>query len=219
MSISVYKTFAAAEVLTASDLNASFTQITGNGTDVAFPLTKAVSAGGFVIGSVGAPATTNDALRYDGQIPFPATQNASSGANVLDDYEEGQITPALKFGGSATGITYNYQVGAYTKIGSLVVFQCGISLTSKGAQTGAATITLTGAPTSIAFLNYPVTIGSDMQAITYTGTPIASISSGSIIIAINYIIEAGSLTAIDNTNFDNASIISFSGSYIVTGHA
>jgi hypothetical protein len=47
MSISVFKTFSAGEVLTASDLNASFTQITNNGTDVAFPLTKNSSLGGF----------------------------------------------------------------------------------------------------------------------------------------------------------------------------
>lgn len=47
MAITVYKTFAAGEVLTASDLNASLTQITNNGTDVAFPLTKNSSLGGF----------------------------------------------------------------------------------------------------------------------------------------------------------------------------
>lgn len=47
MSISVFKTFSAGEVLTAADLNASLTQITSNGTDVAFPLTKNSSLGGF----------------------------------------------------------------------------------------------------------------------------------------------------------------------------
>lgn len=214
MSISVYKTFAAAEVLTAADLNASFTQITGNGTDVAFPLTKAVSAGGFVIGSVGAPATTNDALRYDGQIPFPATQNASAGANVLDDYEEGTFTPALKFGGSATGITYTYQVGTYTKVGRVVMFQAGISLTSKGAQTGAATITALPF-TNVTQLQTSVAI-SDVSVITYTGIMFASIDSGGTQVSLFQTSEAGTKTTITDANFANTSLITVSGCYAAT---
>lgn len=47
-----------------------------------------------------------------GQLPFPATQNASSNANTLDDYEEGDWTPSL--GGTAT---YTSRFGKYTKIG------------------------------------------------------------------------------------------------------
>lgn len=49
MAIGVYKTFSAGEVLTAADLNASLTQITNNGTDVAFPVTKNVSVAGFTL--------------------------------------------------------------------------------------------------------------------------------------------------------------------------
>lgn len=51
-------------------------------------------------------------------IAFPATQSASSDANVLDDYEEGTWTPAL------TNLTINSGTptysGTYTKIGRLV---------------------------------------------------------------------------------------------------
>jgi hypothetical protein len=42
-------------------------------------------------------------------------------ANLLDDYEEGTWTPT--FGGSTTdpsGITYDNQIGTYTKVGNLV---------------------------------------------------------------------------------------------------
>ena len=42
-------------------------------------------------------------------------------ANLLDDYEEGTFTPT--FGGSTTdpsGITYDHQIGSYTKVGTLV---------------------------------------------------------------------------------------------------
>ena len=46
-------------------------------------------------------------LTIAGQIAFPASQSASAGANVLDDYEEGAWTPALNFGGGDTSITYS----------------------------------------------------------------------------------------------------------------
>jgi hypothetical protein len=54
-----------------------------------------------------------------GQIPFPAVQVPSGGANVLDDYEEGTWTPTL--GGTTT---YGSQWGHYTKVGRLVSISC-----------------------------------------------------------------------------------------------
>lgn len=47
-------------------------------------------------------------------IQFPATQNASSDVNTLDDYEEGPWTPA------GNGITFSAVGGSYTKIGDMV---------------------------------------------------------------------------------------------------
>jgi hypothetical protein len=58
-----------------------------------------------------------------GQIKFPATMNASSDANTLDDYEEGTFTPTvIGVGGTGGGaITTSGGVeGFYTKIGNLV---------------------------------------------------------------------------------------------------
>ena len=49
MAVSPYKTFASGEVLTAADLNASFTQITDNGQDVPFPRTENADFDGFSI--------------------------------------------------------------------------------------------------------------------------------------------------------------------------
>ena len=46
-------------------------------------------------------------------IAFPATQDASSFANVLDDYEEGTWTPVLTFGGASVAMSYTYQYGFY----------------------------------------------------------------------------------------------------------
>lgn len=61
MAVSVYKTFSAGEILSAADLNASLTQFTNNGTDVAFPLTKAVSAGDFAVTALGNATTDTGA--------------------------------------------------------------------------------------------------------------------------------------------------------------
>jgi hypothetical protein len=52
-----------------------------------------------------------------GQISFPAVQNTSALANVLDDYEEGSFTPTDASGAS---LTFTAATGRYTKIGRLV---------------------------------------------------------------------------------------------------
>lgn len=73
-----------------------------------------------------------------GQISFPATQNPSAGANVLDDYEEGTFTPVLGGSGGTSGQTYaaNGQIGHYVKIGKFVHCQGYIALSAKGTITG-----------------------------------------------------------------------------------
>jgi hypothetical protein len=52
-----------------------------------------------------------------GQIQFPATQNASSNANTLDDYEEGTYTPT--FASMTVNSGTAVYSGKYTKIGNL----------------------------------------------------------------------------------------------------
>jgi hypothetical protein len=76
-------------------------------------------------------------LGSTGQIVFPATQNASSNANTLDDYEEGTWTPTL----SATSGSYSFQVGYYTKIGKLVHVAGRVDMTSVTSWSGAPRVT------------------------------------------------------------------------------
>jgi hypothetical protein len=85
--------------------------------------------------------TLTGLLTVNGQIKFPATQNASADPNTLDDYEEGTWTPGISFGGGTTGITYSKQNGNYTKIGNLVICPFEVVMTSKGSSTGAVRIT------------------------------------------------------------------------------
>ncbi len=77
-----------------------------------------------------------------GQIAFPSTQNASVGANTLDDYKEGPWTPSV--GGNAT---YTTQVGTYTKIGRLVVVTGALTIATLG--TGSAAV-ISGLPYAVA---------------------------------------------------------------------
>lgn len=79
-----------------------------------------------------------------GQIVFPSTQNASSGANTLDDYEEGTWTPEFTFATPGDlNIAYSTQAGSYTKIGRQVTLWFNIitSTFTHGTAAGAGQIT------------------------------------------------------------------------------
>jgi hypothetical protein len=75
-----------------------------------------------------------------GKITFPATQSASAGANVLDDYEEGSWTPTITATGGASGQSYTTQTGRYNKIGNKVTCWFTVILAGKGTLTSAIQI-------------------------------------------------------------------------------
>src|SRR5262249_53356314 len=64
------------------------------------------------------------------------------GASTWASNTETTWTPALTFGGGATGLTYATQSGNYMTLGYLVVGVYQITLTAKGSSTGNATISL-----------------------------------------------------------------------------
>jgi hypothetical protein len=64
-----------------------------------------------------------DAATSGTGIKFPATQNPSSDANTLDDYEEGTFTSTIYYNTTVTATTSNATTtvtGSYIKIGKLV---------------------------------------------------------------------------------------------------
>lgn len=134
LDIVAFKSFTVADTYTKAEVNASLSGkvgTTGNETVAGVKTfsSQPVFSAGVSLGS-------------NGQIVFPATQNASADANTLDDYEEGTFTPTLQFGGSTTGITYSStRLGSYTKVGRMVYGAIRFALTSKGSATGLATIT------------------------------------------------------------------------------
>jgi hypothetical protein len=89
-----------------------------------------------------------------GQIKFPASQNASSDANTLDDYEEGTWTPTINLLGT---LTYGNRWGKYQKIGKYVRVSLSFSVSSTDTTQDGSPMQITGLPftsASIAGSNY-----------------------------------------------------------------
>jgi hypothetical protein len=85
----------------------------------------------------------------NGQLNFPATQNASADANTLDDYQEGTFTPSVTDTGFNTSeATYtSIREGTYTKIGNRVFFEFAVQLSALNTLSG--DIFLTGLPENV----------------------------------------------------------------------
>jgi|5_EtaG_2_1085323.scaffolds.fasta_scaffold28274_4 hypothetical protein len=92
-------------------------------------------------------------LGAHGQINFPDSANVSTDANVLDDYQEGDMN-------LSSSQASNFFTGFYTKIGRMVYFTCAGTVPSSG---NSATQTLTGLPFTVKDQNGP-TDGGDAGA-------------------------------------------------------
>jgi hypothetical protein len=97
-----------------------------------YPERMRLTSGGNLIltsGSIVLPSTAG--------IDFSATAGTGT-SELLDDYEEGDWTPA--FANIGTG-TYTHQVGRYTKVGNLVTASVHISINVLGTASGSVDIT------------------------------------------------------------------------------
>ncbi len=136
--IVAFKSFTVADTYTKGEVDAFAVKLTG-----------AQTVAGVKTFSSQPVMSAGVSLGNNGQIVFPASQNASSDANTLDDYEEGTFTPTLA-GSSAspTGVTYSTQSGKYTKIGNVVTVFVYIAFTTYTG--GAGTIQIQGLPFTVA---------------------------------------------------------------------
>lgn len=108
-----------------------------------------------------------------GQIKFPASQNASSNANTLDDYEEGTWTPALASSGAS--FSHTVQVGTYVKVGQLVYAQANVTASATGTLTNV--LSMTGFPfTPDGTSN--ATVGAFVAYTTFSVLPTIYLGSG-----------------------------------------
>lgn len=139
----------------------------------------------------------------------------SLGDELLDTYDEGTWTPAITFGGSSVGITYNTQAGHYVKVGNSVILNAFINLTSKGSSTGVALIT--GLPFSqgaaAGMLSAPALWWRD---ITYLDSLTGLILNGGVVIFLYDQVSGVAATQLEDTNFQNDTEIVLSLSYLTT---
>ena len=161
-------------------------------------------------GTAGGTATFTEKVRIDTDgLKF---NGDTAAANALDDYETGTWTPTVTFGGASVGVVYTANTnGRYVKVGGVVYVSGCLFLSNKGSSTGNATIG--GLPfahlnssegtkgsgsigqTNISFSAFPSILGSQSSLYLYDTT------------------TAGTLGAIDNSNFSNASSVYFGVSY------
>ncbi len=131
-------------VVTPSSANLRSALTDATGTGVAVFNTQPSFTNTIGVGSATASASGSG-------ISFPATEDASTDANTLDDYEEGTWTPTV--GGTST---YTVQSGKYTKIGRFVLLEFDFTINSIG--TGSTT-TFSGMPFSNGALQGGMTVG------------------------------------------------------------
>jgi hypothetical protein len=163
--------------------------------------------------AVGSSPTFVALTLTNGQISFPASQVASAGANVLDDYEEGTWTVILQFGGANVGITYTTQTGTYTKMGNRVLIDSIFTLSSKGSSTGSALAT--GLPfTSGQYSALGLRISPFASALN--GITSAIINTADTTVQMQYVSNAGTaITDLADTNFANNTTVILGGQYRV----
>ena len=92
--------------------------------------------------SSGVSVTGNVAVSSGNGIDFSAHSHATGMSNeLLADYERGNWTPGIELGGGTTGVTYTFQNGRYTRIGTYVYASFVLDVNAKGSDTGSLYIT------------------------------------------------------------------------------
>lgn len=154
-----------------------------------------------------------------GQNMFSAGYNsdASQGSFLLPEYVKPSttFTPTLNFNGSPAGIGYNYRVGQYVRHGNIVHFTLYVAINTKGAGSGAATIS--GLPVAalsgVNFFQAVPVQANQFQA----SVPVveARIIPGTTSIELTKFI-GGVGDPLTHADFGNFSALAISGTYIVS---
>lgn len=157
-------------------------------------------------------STNTNAITGAGTVNYsnPQFQNSAKAINTTTqtDLNSGSWTPTIQFGGASVGITYSSNTGNYVRIGSLIVAEYNIVLTSKGSSTGGAVLaglpftssatTQSGGQCVVNHINLTLTAGN------YTAFIATVASAGGFAIAQSAI---GSTSQLIDTNFANNTII------------
>ena len=167
-----------------------------------------LSSGGPISGTTGTFTGLMDiSAAGAGQIKFPATQNASSNGNTLDDYEEGTFTATFVNG----TFTYGAQTGNYIKIGKFVFVQVFIGWSAKSGS-GQLAITL------------PFTVSTSRTAGAFgycaglgTGAAMLQVAGGNTnVVSIIYMNAGGTSSGVDVSGISGSGELQFTTSYITS---
>jgi len=143
-------------------------------------------------------------------ITFPATQSASTNANTLDDYEEGEWLPTIAPATGAFGsVTYNAnRTGYYTKIGRVVHIIALVSVGSYTTGTASGSMRIGSLPFPVADLSQNFAIGNISQYGGNGYTPSAATSN--VALRLEQGLTYGLVIIDTNTAFTDESIGAFS---------
>jgi 5-carboxymethyl-2-hydroxymuconate isomerase len=153
-----------------------------------------------------------NALIVNAGVQFPASQVVSTDVNRLDDYQEGDWTPTVTFGGAAVGVTYGSQSGQYVKVGRNVFFKGVIGLTAKGSSTGA--LRMAGLPVAeTGDTNAAISVSYAGNFTGLTGVLSAIVESGTTTILFRQSSATGNDAAVTDAAVTNTMFVYVSGWY------
>ena len=111
---------------------------------------RILSGGSVAIGAISA----SQKLHVEGSIYTSGSLyvGGTDIANALDDYEEGTWTPSLEGTTTNPTLSYNHQVGRYTKIGRTVTIDFYIQLNTTGNSGGTGDLLINGFPFGVGSL-------------------------------------------------------------------
>jgi hypothetical protein len=179
----------------------------GNGTSV-IGATTAGTNGQVLLGATSAAPAFATLTSTGGSLTY------TTGANALNidiaNYVSTTWTPVLKFGGGTTGITYNVQAGAYSRVGNILTMCMEIALSAVGSSTGNATIT--GLTQSVATSNTSVSI---FAAGVFSLSGVIDAYYDGTNINLYQISTSGTATPLTNAAFSSSSQLIISASWVV----
>ena len=126
--------------------------------------------GGSAITALTIDMSDGGVLQTRAGIGFPGTQVQNSGANVLDDYEEGTWDAAISCGSGSATISSGLTTQGYVKIGRKVFLQGAIGASAVSSPSG--TLRITGSPYAVAseYTDYANRTAGSVSTWNITGT-------------------------------------------------
>jgi hypothetical protein len=157
-----------------------------------------------------------------GQLKFPATQNASTDANTLDDYEEGVFEVAVT--GQTSGSWTTNSVGGYinyVKIGQLCHVSGYIQVDNESSPSGNVKITLPF--TSCTGLTESADLQWGFGSISHGGSTVSGMTSMAYIpensnfFLLSYVQDDGTFSYFTDANVDDTWIARIGFTYRTNG--